>query len=532
MSLVLAFLLPAFFALLIVSLGEALAARLLARWLAAPSSWLERICLGAVAVILVLALFGLVVINLPYEWRQAVARAGLLLLAVGALGVFAARGWKALRAAPAQERLFFVGYAALCVLSMALALFPARLPSTLIDGPYVAKHDLLGVRVQYTTGNLPTDNAIPHVVSEYLLRDISFRTEHPIMPGQEVTNRPILAAVLIAPFRAATYMPPRQSGPLPRFTYVGSEWPDFSVLMRDERGYRVSQAIGIALNALLLLVLGAFASRAFPVSLGMALAICGLFLTSPYFLFQTYFTWPKALAGFFVICAWLSTRMGRIPVLTGIALGLAYLSHPYAIAFFGAYLLWYVWQAWLRRRSAAAIDVASLVVAFAITVAPWLLWKASLALPSDLVAQNLIIPGQKPIDFLWVRIANSLNAFLPGHLLGYPFDVMRIVTGSAVNVAGAIGVLAAIVLLHRSFSAKPEVGSMVLWGIPAALLIGVFSNAAVPALHGMQPLIAVLLAIAVIHCFGWLGARGAAWVLGGQAAVNVVLMARYFKKLL
>jgi hypothetical protein len=93
-----------------------------------------------------------------------------------------------------------------------------RFPPVLPDGPYIFKEHTLPVRLQVLTGNLPADNYIPFVVQEYLLRDISFSREHPILPGQEVSNRTVLMALATAPFRAALKSPPRRGTPLNRFT--------------------------------------------------------------------------------------------------------------------------------------------------------------------------------------------------------------------------------------------------------------------------------------------------------------------------
>lgn len=544
MSLALAFILPLTFAVLLAGLGHHLAMYMQELLGLGPLSWIERVCLGALPVVLLLAGLGVVLALVPHGVRPLIARIGLSVLVIGSLAVLCRGAWAAYRAAPLAQRLFGLGYMALCVIAMALALFPARLPSMLIDGPYVAKHDLLGVRVQYSTGNLPTDNAIPHVVSEYLLRDVPFRSERPIMPGQEVTNRPVLAALVVAAFRAATYMPPAQQGPLPRFIYVGQEWPDFSELMRDERGYRVSQAIGVATNALLLLGLGAVAARSAQNSPGAALAVVAVFLTSPYFLFQTYFTWPKALAGFFVIVAWLASSQWRNLPLAGTALGVAYLSHPYAAAFLLAYVAWAAWdvrkagpdrRALSRQGRALALTrtLIALVAPFLLVVLPWLVWKQFVAIPSDLVAQNLWVPGQRLGDFVWVRVLNVWNTVLPTYMLAYPFDAMSFVRNSSVNAAGAVGVLLGFAALRGLLVSRTwDNSAVLLWGLPALLLIAVFSSPAVPAVHGLQPVIAIVLLFAVHQAWALLGPRVAGCGTAALFLFNALLMARYFRQLL
>jgi hypothetical protein len=506
--------------------------------------WIERACLGAVIIVALLGMLGLAVVAAPHDARHFLAVLGLGVLALGSLWAIRRGGWRAARAAGASAQLYALGYLVLCVVSLALALWPARLPTVLVDGPYVAKHDLLGVRVQYTTGNLPTDNAIPHVVSEYLLRDISFKSERPIMPGQEVTNRPILAGLVLVPFRAAVRMPGAWVGPLPRFSYVGSSWPDFSVLMRDDKAYLVSQALGIALNALLLLAAGAFALRIAPTSPALSLAVIGLALSSPHILFQTYFTWPKSLAGFFVVVAWIASARLRSPAIAGLALGLAYLSHPYAIAYFAAYGLWYAWQTlralpgeghqFVQRLRQPVQQGLTLAIVFALIVLPWFAWsKWFLDIPSDLVSQNLIQVGQRWRDFFWVRPVNVLNTFLPVHLLGYPLDLRQMVRSSSVNVAGSVGLMIALAVAHRVCvtSAVRRSEIVLLWLLPVALLVLVFSNQAIPTVHGLQALVLVLIVAGAAHLWKRVGPGWAGLVLGAQVLLNVGLVVRYFRGL-
>lgn len=534
------------FALFVAGAGHAAAAPLARRLRLAEPSWLERLCFGAVLVVATLAVLGWLIALSPWAARRALGIAGLALLFLASIWTLARGGWRAAAQAPRAEQLYGAGYLALCVGALMLALWPVRLPASLPDGAYVAKHDLLPVRVQYSTGNLPTDNALPHVVSEYLLRDIAFLRERPIMPGQEVTNRPILAALTFLPFRAAFRMPQASAGPLPRFEYVGTQWPDFSALMRDETAYRISQAIGISLNALLLLGAGAFALRIGPSAPVLSLSILGLALSSPYVLFQTYFTWPKALAGFFLLMGWLAATRWRSAPVAGVSVGLAYLSHPYAIVFLAAHMGWHGWNALKalqyrndvtapRTNLRTSIGQAFVVlVAFAVVTAPWFVWsKWMLQIPTDLVAQNFIQAGQRWRDFAWVRPVNFLNTFLPVHLLAYPFDVVQLVRSSAVNFAGAVGFVTLLALVHR-LCAGTDLGRATtwwLWIFPSALLVLVFSNQAVPALHGLQALVLVGIAAAAVHLWDRMGRQ--AWMLlfGSQVVINGLLMLSYLKKL-
>ena len=442
------------------------------------------------------------------------------------------------------EKSFFVGYIVLCSVALAVALLPVRLPAQLIDGPYVAKHDMLGVRIQYMTGNLPTDNSLPHVVTEYLLRDISFQEERPIMPGQEVTNRPILAPLVIVPFRAAFYLPVKLEEGLPKFNYVGSSWPDFSFLMKDETAYLSSLAIGISLNALLLVALGAFAIRLPLINPYVATGTVAVFVTSPYFLFQTLYTWPKSLAAFFVLFAIILYDRLKLPILAGVSFGLAYLSHPYAVVFFccfGLYLLYQGVSKYLANeiqlvglRDLSVKTLVKSVAAFAAITLPWFLWsKFYLDIPSDLIAQNFFQPGQQLLDSLWMRPVNFFNTLLPTHLLAVPFDITRILIGGTVTAAGAVGIL--IYFFGVYYLVSERVGRSALYVLqiylPTTLLIFVFSNQAVPALHGLQGPFALLTLLGVLQLYKSHSAVVAFCILGAQVMLNIGLFVAYFSGL-
>ena len=174
----------------------------------APFAGLELFGFGAGFGVLIHGLAGLAIALSPA--KQATARVLFLLLwSVAAVGLWRQRagddgprgsfpGWceAGVRPTLAILSLFIVSCVSLTHLQI-------RFPRVLPDGLYVFKEHTLPVKLQVLAGVLPGDNYIPFVVQEYLLRDISFAREHPIAPGQEVSNRPILMALATAPFRAA-----------------------------------------------------------------------------------------------------------------------------------------------------------------------------------------------------------------------------------------------------------------------------------------------------------------------------------------
>lgn len=500
--------------------------------------WIQRLCIGAASAVVFLAIIGVIIAFSPWQYRNYI---GIVAISVPiVLGIFLLLNLsyikKIISRIRISERIFFVGYILLCFLSLAIALLPIKLPAQLVDGPYVNKEHVLGVKVQFLTGNLPTDNSLPHVVSEYMLRDISFAKEHPIMPGQEVTNRPILQALAILPFRAALSMPKQWPGAFPKFNYVGTDWPNFTLLMQDDRAYLISLSLGIAFNGLLLLALGIFAVRHEIFSKFIALGSVFLFITSPYFLFQTIFTWPKGLAAFFILLAFTILEKKKATFFVGIMLGLAYLSHPYAIVFFFAYVF-YLGYSFIRFWKIAR-DYRSLilfVLGFSIMMMPWIYWsKFFLELPSDLISQNLIIPGQTWIDFFWVRAVNILNLFSPTNLLVYPFDIKRITIGSTVTLAGALGIFIYLTIISNlnQFICNINFEILILWLLPVLMLVCIFSNQAVPALHGLQGPFALVLLLGVNKIFTRYGEAVGGSIIFLQLTINVFFLALYLSHLI
>lgn len=535
--------------------------------------WIDRVCIGAFVIIGLFATLGIVVLLFPWAMRQILS--GLVLASAFLLSTyvfFRKRLYKDVIESSRLEKIFLIGVVVMSGLTLAISLLPVKLPSQLVDGPYVAKHDYLGVRVQYITGNLPTDNSLPHVISEYLLRDISFKKERPVMPGQEVSNRPILVSLILVPIRAAFSLPAQLPDGLPKFNYVGTAWPDFSVLMKDDFGYLFSLSIGITLNALIFLAVGAFAVRAQNKSALIAAGVVALMLSSPYFIFQTIFTWPKELAAFFVLYSVLSYYKLKNPMLAGGFLAFGYLSHPYAIVFLIGFILHaaYVYlkkAKWQRENELEVFDelkngvtphveikpivsekiffqsigisnnvdvkyFIKFLAVFAILVTPWFVWtKLILHIPSDIISQNFIQSGQGLMDFFWIRPVNFFNTLLPVHLLHFPFDLNSVVLGSAVTMLGAIGILIFAFSLMYFFENAFLKDKVFLIYIPSLLLIFIFSNQAVPALHGLQGPIALLLLVGVMQMRKILNTTWVSILLSMQVIINVLLLSRYFYKL-
>ncbi|GAB3348373.1 hypothetical protein [Lysobacter tyrosinilyticus] len=449
---------------------------------------------GGAAGVVVQALIGLVTVCLPFAYH---ATALTLLIAINVLawlywwrrGVYAALRHDG-AFAPAAP---FVAWLALVTICIGISHVPVKFPEPLFDPLYVIKNHNLHVKVQTITGHLPPDNYVPYAVEEFLLRDIQLAEERPLLPGQEVSNRPILMALAALPYRAAIDPPPKFQGRLPTFEFSGRSWPDASVLGAD-RYFRQFLVIGIVLNAMFLLSAGLLFREA-GLSRRYLLAGLVLLVTSPYYLNQTLFTWPKALGAFFVVLSVHALMFRRWWAVGGALAALAYLSHPYAIVFAGSFGLYVALRNGIRRIDwAGATQYAA---AFLVLVLPWLLWsRFYLDIPSDLVEQN-IGPTGNWLQVVWARLQNAYTTLMPGYFSMQTLDPDQFVQHSLVSLTGIVGLFFFAQCYAGVAAAFRTMTGLVLCGvlIPATLLICVFGIPAVPALHGFQavaPLVLLL----------------------------------------
>ena len=454
----------------------------------------ELIGYGAAAGVVLQALFGIVLaFTRAARWPVVVLSIAMTLGAIfylwrsGAARQLAASLSNGVRLGLAVWFLF----AAACV---AITYLPLRMPADLPDGRYIFKKDRVNVRLQFLT-SLPADNYLPYVVTEYLLRRISFTEKRPLLPGQEISNRTILMSLIATPYRAALSPPPRVREPFPTFEYVGRRWPATGRLYREEF-YRQFLVVGIYLNSLLLLGLIVVFANASKSALFLPAAAL-LYSSTPYLLAQTIFTWPKALAGFFLLLAWHAARRRFHPALVGVCAGLAYSSHPFALVFILGFVAFYALQWW--RGRAALRPLGLFLVAVLAFMLPWLIWtKLLLGIPSDLVQQNFSAPlnhdGAILLNFVWVRLRNIVDLFTPLMLQVYPFDLLTVSDAALVCLPGAVGIFLLLPgLLEAGRAIRPPA---LLWCaiiVPHLFATAVFSYPSPTIVHGYQAAAGALL---------------------------------------
>jgi hypothetical protein len=366
-------------------------------------------------------------------------------------------------------------------------------PQALVSGIDIFKTPTTNVRVQYLT-SLPADNYIPFAVSEFFLRGISFQKERPILPAAEVSNRTILMSLVAVPFRA-TLGAPRDHPELGTFHYLDRDWPDVSKLNRNG-AFEQFSVIGLVLNSLLLLGAIIFCASA-DASSAVPLATL-LYVTNPYFIGQTIYTWPKALAGFFILLAWHSIRAGHRPAMVAALLALAFHAHPYALAFAGWVALFYLLQSWRQKFRLPALLV--FLLTFTVLILPWIIWtRYALQIPSNLIAQNFSGPGTEiawasPVNFIWIRIHNLFYTVCSTIFLLYPFDLGAALERWFVSLPGAVGIVLIYPALARCME-LPRPRPWLWYGLvgPTLSILAIYSAPALPVLHGFQAPLAVLL---------------------------------------
>ena len=480
---------------------------------------LELLGYGAAAGVLLHALFGCAIAAAPaVRWAFVAMLIALTLLsAVYFVVRQVLQEFSLALSTPSKVALSL--WALLLVLSLGLLHLDVRFPEPLPDGIYIFKTHTTNVKVQYLT-SLPADNYIPFAVAEFFLRGVSFTKERPILPINEVSNRTILMSLVALPFRVALGAP-HDHPQLGTYSYLGREWPDVSKLNTGDYFEQFS-VVGLVLNSLMLLGLFVFCSSLGATSV-LPLATL-LYVTNPYFIGQTVYTWPKALAGFFILLAWASIRNGHGPAVVAALMALAYHCHPYAIVFAGCAALFYLIQ-WRREKPRVPSAVLYLVV-FGLILAPWIVWtRFVLHIPSDLVSQNFAGPGTEPawaspIGFLWIRLHNLFYLIWSMMFTVYPFDFRAVVNCWQFSLPGVVG----LVMIYPALAQCAELPKPRPWlwyGLlgPALLILAIFSCPALPVLHGYQPLLGVLLFFSV----WWLSQHCTRTVCAGLISLQLLL---------
>lgn len=398
------------------------------------------------------------------------------------------------------EKMSLVGYGTAVFLACTICCLSITYPENLPDGPYVFKEKVIHNKIQLMTLDLPADNYVAFAFSDFFLRGISFRDVRPLLPGQEVSNRPVLMGLVGAIYRKLFDRIQPIALPIGEYEYLGTKWPAVGKFGFDS-DYLLFLFIGIALNSLLfipILLIG----RDFGIE-RVALAAVLFLAVSPYFLSQAIFIWPKMMAGFFVLMALREILSLRGEPATndhiaaawlGLLIALAYHSHPVGVPYLIGTSLYLFYRHFVLKKK---IKLQTFFLSYFLAISPWLLWtKFVVGASASLLRQNLLplYPENPALNFVWVRIVNLFSTIFPTGFSVFPFNSRVLFSDGMLSIFGAIGifVLPFGILRLSDFYRKFKVEILLILGVPFLLFWGVFTNQVRFTFHGLQPIIALL----------------------------------------
>ncbi len=378
---------------------------------------LEKFCFSFGLSSFFYAFLAIISTVFAYEYRYFFNL--FFLLAINAIGIIYILSRKSKSRSTRDRRIIIqltIIFLSFVVFLQIFITLPFKMPDPLPDGPYVFKNSQnLHVKIQALTGNLPADNFVPFVFSQFLLQKFSFEKNRPMLPGQEVSNRTVLMG-LDSVFFLSIFHNPQQakSSVMERYIYVDTLWPDVGKLGNDNKAFAIFLNLGIILNSLFLFTVFLLVSRLFKEA--KAKAVISLFLLFPYTVSQVIFTWPKFLMAYFLITALylvVSRKIGS--TLFPFALSMAYHSHPSAMIYIGFIMIYWIINNYeIRSLKKAALNFSKIFFVFAALIAPWVIWtKFIIKIPSDLISQNLVSESYSPYHLIKTRLINLLYLFVP-----------------------------------------------------------------------------------------------------------------------
>jgi hypothetical protein len=402
-----------------------------------------------------------------------------------------------------EDSKAIIAWVMLALVATIFSSFNVPTQSGLPDGAYVFKEWSKPVQMQWISGGLPMDNALPYYTAEFLVRSQNVEVDHPIFPGQEIILRTYGLPFSYLAIRSLVDTS-SETVVIPRFSYVDTEWPDVRPLYSDNR-YGLFNGVSFGVLSFLFFCIIYLARRL--IGNRFILHITILFTTTPFFLQQTYFTWSKNLALAFALLLFYY-RKSQSKFLTSILIFLGFFAHPMFLIYMVALLVF----GWLIERKFYG-HLAFQYLVFDLT---WRLYVFSTGLESNLIQQNFRLNSDiiNQIASRVVSIANVLNL---DYLRGFPFNLTQFAFGAIGSVL-TVSILSFATTLIRSLNPKKvaiatkgkkdqgliENYNLLIFGFFALLIsAAIYSTPAPLIMFGGQ-----ILAIAVIFQFSVRAIRG------------------------
>lgn len=314
-----------------------------------------------------------------------------------------------------KVRRFLLFFLSFIFFLQALISLPIFMPKTLPDGPYVFKNTNLHVKIQRLTGDLPADNYIPYVFSQFLLRGVSFTANKPMLPGQEVVNRTVLMG-LDSAFYLSFLSPVKfiDNQVIGTFNYVGVNWPDVGEFGYNNYSFGIYQLLAMMLNAIFIFPVYLLCVHFFKNKEKVLGGIILLFIL-PFIVNQTIFVWPKFFMAYFLLNGLYLVVIKKYPYLMAFMLAMAFHAHPLAIIYIISIVLY--WLVANKKELLNSKFLRSGVFAGLIGIIillPWFIWtKYILKIPSDLISQNVGSTQIGLSELLKVRVNNLILLLVP-----------------------------------------------------------------------------------------------------------------------
>lgn len=332
-------------------------------------------------------------------------------------------------------------------------------------------YDTLNVKVLNVAQTNANDNFIPYRQAQFIVNESdpakdSFISEWGVHFFQRT---PLMGAVTAEYFILLGDKPP--------IDYPWSETANDTNLT-----YAKFQIISHIVNALL--VIPGFYLIAHFFKRRTAILSLLFMIPSHFFLFSTFFSWPKSLTAFFILLSWLLLfeQKTRYIVLAAAASGIAYLTHDLAVLYIGASILLLMY--YKRFRHMFILSIGSALFALPWFIVSGLLYKK----PSTFIYYPFSVYGipqieQKeqvmrdffatsPLRLIAIRLESLFYLLSPYQLLvteGVQEWGRRLWACSLFNVPGAIGMGLVIPAIIGAFKRIRDLSFWILMLVPIIL---------------------------------------------------------------